>query len=152
MKIRISDIHLTGLALPEKTTNTNNQSNIDCGNLWQKFEKNEYFKKIPGKRTNEILAVYHDYEGDYTQPFSYFIGCKVNKDTVVPTGMDSLTIPAGTYHKVTAKGEMPDCIANTWETIWNSNLDRAYNTDFEIYDERSQNWNDAEVDIYISLK
>ena len=70
----MEEITLIGLSLKTKTTNANGQSNIDCGNLWQEFEKENYADKIPGKLSDEILAVYHQYEGDYTKPFSYFIG------------------------------------------------------------------------------
>ena len=33
------DFKLVGLRLKGKTTNQNNQSSKDCGDLWQKFEK-----------------------------------------------------------------------------------------------------------------
>ena len=56
----------------------------------------EYAEIIPNKLTGEILAVYHQYEGDHTKPFSYFIGCKVKADTEVPPGLETLTIAKGT--------------------------------------------------------
>jgi len=49
-----------------------------------------------------------------------------------------------------ASGKMPDCVANTWKEIWNSGIPRAYQTDFEVYDERSRDWNNAVVDVYVS--
>ena len=143
---------LIGLALPFKTTNENGQSSIDCGNLWQKFEEEEYYLKIPGKKDDKIYAVYHDYDGDYTQPFSYFIGCAVKEHSRTPDGMNALVIPKGSYQKAIAKGKMPDCIGNTWKEIWSSDLPRIYRTDFEVYDERSRDWNNAEVDIFISVE
>jgi len=149
--IQPGEITLIGLSLNRKTTNENGQSQIDCGNLWQQFEKENYADRIPGKLSNEILAVYHEYEGDYTQPFSYFIGCKVNNDTGVPPGMDSLIIPKASYQKIIARGKMPDCITNAWKEIWSSDISRAYQADFEVYDERSKDWSNAEVDIYISV-
>lgn len=151
-KFNIEFIHLIGLALPSKTTNENDQSMKDGGELWTRFEKEEIASKIPNKLSDEIIAVYFDYEGDHTQPFSYFIGCKVEEGTHVPDDMDSLTIPAGKYQKITAKGEMPDCMIQTWRTIWKSDIPRTYNVDFEVYDERSEDWSDAEVDIYLSVK
>ena len=141
---------LIGLKLNNKTTNESGQSGIDCGNLWQKFETENFAERIPGKLSDEIYAVYYDYEGDYTKPFSYFIGCKVKIDTQNFQGMDSLIIPAGSYYKVIAKGKMPDCVANSWKKIWSSIIDRAYQFDFEIYDERSKDWNDAEVEVFVS--
>lgn len=148
----LEEIKLIGLALPSKTTNRNGQSNIDCGNLWQRFKKEGYYAKIPGKSGDEVYAVYHDYEGDHMQPFAYFIGCPVAKGTEVPEGMDSLTIPAGSYRKAVAKGVMPDCIANAWKEIWDADIERAFRADIEIYGKRSQDWNDAEVDILISVE
>ncbi|MDX1642055.1 MAG: GyrI-like domain-containing protein [Balneolaceae bacterium] len=150
--LQIDSIKLIGIALPSKTTNKNNQSMKDCGELWTRFEKEGVFSKIPNKLSDEVLAVYHDYEGDHTQPFSYFIGCKVVEGTEIPDGLDSLTIPAGNYQKVKAKGEMPGCIAEKWQEIWKSDIARAYIADFELYDERSRDWNNAEVDIYLSKK
>lgn len=148
---KVDRITLIGLKLPSKTTNENNQSMKDCGELWTQFEKEEVFKKIPNKMSEEVLAVYHDYEGDHTQPFSYFIGCKVEEGTELPDGLRSLTIPAGNYQKVTAKGEMPNCIAEKWREIWESDIPRIYKADYEVYDERSQDWSNAEVDIYLSV-
>ena len=151
-RIKLKEFRLIGLALKTKTTNENGQSAIDCGSLWQQFEKGNYAEKISGKLSNEIFAVYHDYEGDHTKPFSYFIGCKVKANTEIPDGLNSLIIPEGVYEKIIAKGKMPDCVADAWKNSWRSNSSRAYNTDFEVYGERSKNWNDAEVDIFISVK
>ena len=149
--LKKASFRLIGLALPGKTSNTNGQSNIDCGKLWQQFEKENWFARIPGKSSNEIFAVYHEYEGDHNAPFSYFIGCRVHQDTEVPVGMSSLTIPEGAYQMFLAKGKMPDCIANAWRLIWSADIQRAFIKDFEVYDERSQNWEQAEVDIFISV-
>jgi predicted transcriptional regulator YdeE len=145
-------ITLIGLPLGKKTTNENGQSAIDCGNLWQEFEKGDYANKIPGKLSDEILAVYYQYEGDHTKPFSYFIGCKVSAGTEIPQGMGSLFIPGDTYQKIAARGKMPDSVASAWKEIWKSDIPRAYRYDFEMYDERSKDWSNAEVDIFISVK
>lgn len=148
---KLKSYKLIGLRLPSKTTNVNNQSMKDCGELWTRFKRDEIFSKIPKKLSNEVLAVYYDYEGDHTKPFSYFIGCKVEVGTEVPNEMDSISIPGGNYQKVTAKGEMPVCIAEKWQEIWKSDIPRTFNTDFEVYDERSEDWSNAEIDIYLSV-
>src|SRR4029078_11678261 len=99
----LEEVRLIGLSLKTKTTNENAQSAIDCGNLWQEFDKGNYAYRIPGRLSDEVLAVYYNYEGDYTKPFSYFIGCKVNMDAEVPAGLQSLVIPKGTYQKIIAR-------------------------------------------------
>ena len=148
-KTKKSEFKLIGLKLDKKTTNEGGQSSNDCGNLWQKFETENFEDRIPDKLSDEIYAVYFDYEGDFTKPFSYLIGCKVKIDTDAPQGMDNLIIPAGSFTKVIAKGKMPDCVANSWKDIWSSKTDRAYKYDFEIYDERSKDWSNAEVEIFV---
>lgn len=144
------EFKLIGIKLKDKTINENGQSSIDCGNLWQKFETENFAARIQDKLSSEIYAVYYNYEGDYTKPFSYFIGCKVKNHAEIPQGMDILVIPPGNYSKVIAKGQIPDCITNSWKAIWNSNIARTYQFDFEIYDERSKDWNNAVVDIFVS--
>jgi len=152
-KTELEEFKLIGISLGKKTTNENGQAGIDCGNMWQKFEKGDYSNKIPGKTGDEVFAVYHDYEGDHTKPYSYFIGCKVKPNTEVPEGMDSLLIAAATYQQITAKGKIPDCIISAWQTIWSrQDTNRAYQADFEIYDSRSKDWTNAEVDIFLSVK
>jgi predicted transcriptional regulator YdeE len=151
-KIESKEFRLVGLKLQHKTTNEGGQSGIDCGNLWQKFENEKFPDKITDKISDDIYAVYFDYDGDHTQPFSYFIGCKVESGSVPPDGMYSLTIPSGSFTRVLAKGKMPDCVANSWKDIWKSGIDRAYKYDFEIYDQRSKDWSNAAVDIFVSCK
>jgi predicted transcriptional regulator YdeE len=85
------------------------------------------------------------FDYDHTQSFSYFIGCKVKSDTETPQGMDSLIIPKENYSKVVSKGKMPDCVAHSWKDIQVSTIGRAFSYDFEIYDERSEDWTNAEV-------
>ena len=150
--VEIEPITLIGLTLKTKTTNINGQSSIDCGNLWQEFEQGRYAETIQGKLSEEIFGVYHQYEGDSTKPFSYFVGCKVKPGTEVPAGLQGLIIPKGTYHKITAKGKMPDCVINAWRNVWTSNIPRTYQIDFEVYDERSKDWSNAEVDVYLSIE
>lgn len=149
-RIELDEIRLAGLDLGHTTTNEGGQSSIDGEKLWKRFQAGKVAERIVNKTGDELYAVYYGYEGDHTKPFRYFLGCRVPAVREIPDEMDSLTIPASRYHKLTAKGKMPDCMVNTWKSIWESGIDRGYQYDFEVYDERSQNWNDAEVDIYLS--
>ena len=144
------DFKLVGLKLNSKTTNQNKQSSKDCGELWQKFETEKIFDVIPEKLSNEVYAVYFNYEKDETTPFSYFIGCKVKMNSETPKQLEELMIPSQEYSKFTANGVMTGCVTDAWKEIWNSDTERKFGFDFEVYDERSQDWSNAEVDIYIS--
>ncbi len=146
------EFKLIGLKLNRRSTNENGQSAKDCGELWQKFEINAIAKEIPNKTSDAIYAVYFDYDSDETGTFSYFIGCQVDADFKTPENLDELLIPNQTYQKITAKGKMPDCIGEAWQNIWKADINREFGFDFEIYDERSRDWENAEVDIYLSVK
>ena len=149
-QVKTGGFKLIGIKLPNKTSNERGQSAIDCGHLWQKFTTENIKEKIPGKISDEIFAVYFGYEGDHTKPFSYFIGCKVKMDTRTPEDLEGIFIPAGNYKRINAKGPMPECIANAWKEIWDSKIDRGYQYDFEVYGEKSHDWRNAEVEIYLS--
>ena len=142
---------LMGLKLNRKTRNENGQSEKDCGGLWQNFETNKIATLIPDKVSDEVYAVYYDYESDENGLFSYFIGCKVGENIEKSENLDEIIIPDQNYHKETAKGQMTDCLADAWKRIWSSNINRKFGFDFEIYDERSRNWNNAEIDIFLSI-
>ena len=148
----IPSIRLIGLKLKHKTWNEGGQSAIDCGLLWQQFELENIKDKIPGKLGEDRYSVYFEYEGDHTRPYSYFIGYKVEAQIENPAGLDEVFIPEGIYIRYVAKGIMPDCVARVWREIWNSDLNRAYTFDYEKYDERSADWNNAEADVFIAIK
>ena len=77
---------------------------------------------------------------------------KVKANTEAPPGLETLTIAQGTYQKIDAKGKMPDCGIDVWKEIWISNIPRSYKMDFEVYDERSKDWSNAEVEVYLSIE
>jgi len=143
---------LVGLKLDKKTFNANGQAAVDCGSLWQKFMSEGVADKVTGKLSTDIYAVYFDYDGDRTNPYSFFIGCKVGHEAVTPEGLDSLNIPIQNYTIITATGKMPECVAATWEEIWKSDINRAYGYDFEVYTILCADWSDAQADIYVSIQ
>ena len=54
--------------------------------------------------------------------------------------------------KFTAKGDlMKGVIVQEWMKIWESNLDRTYQSDYEVYGAKAQNPQDAEVDIFVGV-
>jgi len=148
---KMTSFKLIGLKLNRKSKNENGQSGKDCGELWQYFEENKIAELIPNKISETIYAVYYDYEQDENGLFSYFIGCKVDENAEKPKSLDEIIIPQQNYHKEIAKGQMTDCISDAWTRIWNSNLNRKFGFDFEVYDARSLDWTNAEIDIFISI-
>ena len=97
--------------------------------------------------------MYTEYEKDHTKPYTTLLGCKVESLENIPTGMIGKTVEGGNYIKQTVKGNlMQGVIANAWIKIWNANFSRLYTADFEVYGEKAQNPENAEVDIFIAVK
>ncbi len=116
--------------------------------------KEKFFQlagNIPNQINQDIVVVYTDYEGDYTQSFTYIIGYEVKSLDMVPEGMRGVEIPPASYAVFTAKGEFPQSLINVWQTIWNSSLHRSYTTDFEVYPSDFNPQANPEVKVYIAV-
>ncbi|MCA0399033.1 MAG: GyrI-like domain-containing protein [Bacteroidetes bacterium] len=144
-------LHIIGIAI--RTTNENGQSAKDIPALWNEFLSGNKAAGIPGKTSNDIYCVYTDYEKDYTRPYTTVLGCAVHSLENIPAGYTGITIPAGNYQSFTTSGNILEGIVfNTWQTIWNTPIDRAYIADFEVYGARAANPSQAEVDIFVGIK
>jgi len=149
--IQVKPFLIIGITI--RTTNQGGKSSQDIGMLWQRFHKDQLIHKIPNKRSNTVYSIYTEYESDYQGEYTSIIGCQVSSLEEVPADMVAKTFTGGPYRKITARGTLPDAIADCWQTIWKEDkqLDRAYTTDFEAYDERAANFEQGEVDIYLAV-
>lgn len=147
----IQKFNIIGVSV--RTTNENGQSGQDIPALWNRFISEGIAEKIPNKINNSIYSVYTDYEKDHTKPYTTILGCLVESLDFIPAEMAGVTIEAASYEKFVAKGNLNDGIViNEWIKIWNSDLDRSFTSDFEIYGEKAQDPENAEVDIFIAIK
>lgn len=149
--VNIKPFNLIGIAI--KTTNQNGQAAKEIPALWDRFMTENILSKIPNKINNNIYSLYTAYEGDHSKPYTTIIGCEVEHINNIPEGMTGKSFNGGNYIKITAKGDLTKgLIINEWHKIWNMNLERVYTADFEIYGDKAQNINDAEVDLFIAIK
>jgi len=149
-KVTIEPFNVIGIAI--RTSNVDGQSGEDIGKLWGKFMSEGIAAKIPNKLEERVFSVYTNYEGDYTKPYDTILGCKVSSLENIPEGMVGQTIEGGTYGKFVSKGDLTKGVVfGTWSEIWESNLDRVFTADFEVYGERAMNPTDAEVDVLVAL-
>jgi predicted transcriptional regulator YdeE len=148
---KINLFSIIGIAII--TTNENGQSGIDIPALWNKFMTEGVLERIPNKIDNTLYCVYTDYEKDHTKPYTTVLGCKVESLESIPDGMTGKTIEGGNYILHIAKGNLlQGLVFNEWVKIWNSNIERSYTADFEVYGEKALNPENAEVDIFIAVK
>lgn len=140
-------------------TNNRKESTTDgiIPSQWQKF----FSEGIPGKIRNAtgsaFYAVYADYAGDHNGDYTYVIGQAVKDGTSVPSSLVVEQIPAGKYAVFTTEiGPFAKVIPDAWQNIFKleeeGKIKRAYKADFEVYDQRAQNPQNGQVDIYIGLK
>ena len=113
------------------------------------------------RRVRIIYAVYTDYASDANGDYTLVIGAKVASSEAISQfheGMVGKRIPAGQYAVFTSdRGPVAKVVVETWLRIWSyyqlpANGQRAYRADFELYDERAADPNNAQVDIYIGVK
>jgi predicted transcriptional regulator YdeE len=141
------------LGISVRTSNNNEEAARDIPALWNRFITEELAGKIPNKVDETIYCLYTDYEKDHTTPYTTVLGCAVSTLTDIPEGMVAKSIEVANYQKNTAKGNLNEGVVfNEWVKIWNSDLDRAYTTDFEVYGLKAGNMENAEVDIFIAIK
>ncbi|MBA3682782.1 MAG: effector binding domain-containing protein [Bacteroidetes bacterium] len=150
-KTKIEAFNLIGISV--RTTNENGQAAKDIPLLWSKFFSENIPEKIVNKTSSDIYCIYTDYVKDHTQPYTTILGFKVENLDNIPKGMIGKPISAGNYTPFIAQGKITDGIVyNEWLKIWNAPIDRAFTADFEIYGQRSQDPENAEVEILIALK
>ena len=151
METQITPLNIIGIAV--RTTNVNEKSSIDIPQLWETFLSSGIQERIPNKIDGTIYCLYTDYEKDYLAPYTTVLGCAVSSLNDIPEGLTSVSIDKAKYSKRFAKGNLQEGIVfNEWISIWNSDLKRAYTTDFEVYGEKSQNPENAEVEIFVGIK
>jgi predicted transcriptional regulator YdeE len=126
---------------------------------WASFFSEGIADKIPNKVDSTIYAVYTNYASDYNGEYDFIIGMKVSSVSDVPPGMVAKTVPKGKSAVVaSAKGPVAQVVPNAWQQVYSLDANkhlggtRAYKADFELYDQRSQNPQDSQVDLYIGLK
>lgn len=142
------------IGISTRTTNNNGQAAQDIEALWEKFWGQNIQEQIPNKVSNEIYAVYTDYETDFTGYYTTIIGLPVSSLANIPEGFIGLTIETDNYQKFISKGKMPDAVVNTWLEIWGNeelNTKRAYKADFTVHGTKYYDGDQAEVETFISV-
>ena len=128
------------------------------GKQWERLFKEGVLGAIPNKADAHIVAVYSDYASDKDGEYNYLLGARVTKVDSVPAGMTVKNVPAGRYAVFTSeRGPVQKVVVEMWQRVWatpKSALggDRAFKSDYEIYDQRAQNPADAVVDLYVAVR
>ena len=153
------EIKLVGI-----TARTNNKNEMDpvtakIGGLLGRYWSENIAAQIAERKNPSVtFSVYTAYESNEHGDYTYFLGEEVESFTHVPAGLQAITVPAATYQKFTTPaGKMPEVVIDAWQQIWKMSANdfggaRAYQADFELYDQRASDLANAVVDIYIGIR
>lgn len=131
-----------------RTSNESGVGEVDIPKVWNDFYSNVY-STIENKLDNKVIGMYFDYESDHTSLYT-FMPCVAVCD--LNGTIDTKEIKAGKYAKFSVHGDINEVVYREWLKIWEMNLDRDYQTDFELYHMDTDNPSIQTVDIYISIK
>lgn len=130
-----------------RTNNTAPDMGAVIGGLWNRFYNEGIYASIPNKANAKALGIYTDYEGDEKSDYTVFTACEAAEQ---PQGEYTVCrIPAGRYAKFIVHGDMVQAVAAAWQSIWEMQLPRAFQCDFEEYQDGSTD--NAEIHIYVGL-
>lgn len=153
-KVRHPEFRFLGTAAT--TSNQAEMSGEGCiPAMWANFYQEQILDLIPNKKNSAILALYTQYESDETGSYTFALGTEITKTQNTPEGLAKFDIPESNYIVFTTrKGPVQEVVVEAWQEIWewSKNNQRAFQTDFELYDERAADPLNSQVDIYISVK
>src|SRR5208283_3308187 len=129
----------------EARTNNSQESgpNGAISKQWPRLFQEGVLNRIPDRLDQSIVAVYTKYASDWNGDYTYILGAKVKPGTKAPEGMVTVNVPSGYYVMfVSARGPGQQVVPELWKQIWTyfhepGNPSRAYQADFELYDDMS---------------
>jgi predicted transcriptional regulator YdeE len=154
--------HHAGFYVAGLSARTNNAHEMSgkgkIGNVWENFLQPNLVVKIPNKIGVDLIAVYTDYETDHTGHYTYLLGLPVISTEALPANLTVKHIPPGHYAVFTSnRGPITEIVPEVWQRIWAMSAEelggtRAFKTDYEIYDQRSADPQNAQIDVYVGLR
>ncbi|SCA62567.1 Putative transcriptional regulator protein YobU [Chlamydiales bacterium SCGC AG-110-M15] len=119
-----------------RTINEEGKADVDIPKLWGRFFEENIGAQILNKSSEKIYALYTNYEGDHTQPYTVIIAYEVDEmPKNLAEGLVFVEVPKASYAHFPVEGKFPESCVVKWQEIWNSDLKRAFVADFEVYDE-----------------
>jgi len=139
------------------TTETSNELEFNPNTGKIAMTMQEYFTN----KQPRFLALL-EYESDYNGMYTYFIGQEISSiedmGLIRAQDMHVIKTKEQKYAKFTSNaGKMPDVCIELWQHIWSLSPEelggvRSYKTDFELYDSRANDLNNAVMEIYIGIE
>jgi predicted transcriptional regulator YdeE len=152
----------SGFYIAGLTARTNNAHEMSgkgkIGNVWREFLQPNLAAKIPNKIGVDLIAVYTDYEAGHTGYYTYLLGLPILSAESLPACLTVKHIPAGRYAVFSSsRGPITQIVPKIWQRIWSMSPKelggrRAFQTDFEIYDQRATDPENAQIEVFVGLR
>jgi len=158
--VHLTNTRLLGIAAHTNNANESNPKTAKIPRLIQLYHQERYFDKFGHRAApGTTYCVYADYnEPNHDSDYTYLVGEEVSSIMDEDhTTLRAMVIPAGRYAKFTVgPGKIEEIIPVAWQAIWQMSNEelggaRRFEADFECYDRRAANPQEAIVDIYIGL-
>ncbi|WP_433944596.1 GyrI-like domain-containing protein [Paenibacillus sp. SN-8-1] len=151
------ELRLAGISC--RTTNSQEAGpNGQIPGLWDAYFKSSIAERIHAENPHLTYALYTDYESDASGAYTLLIGHELSSsESADLSGLEEAVVPAAKYMVFTSnRGPVNEVVVEAWGRIWsyfqNSEEQRAYTGDYELYDARNMSPDDAVVQIYIAVK
>ena len=131
-----------------RTNNASPDMGAVIGGLWNRFYKEGVYASIPSKADGKALGIYTDYAGDEKADYTVVVACETLEEPQEEK-YAVCRIPAGRYAKFVIHGDMVQAVAAAWQEIWQMDLPRTFQCDFEEY--QDDNMDNAQIHIYVGL-
>lgn len=135
------------VGISARTGNADPKMSSIIGGLWERFYSDGIAQSIENRSNEKALGIYTDYDG---QSYNVIVACEVSEADSIPENTIMRIIPAGKYAKFVVAGDMVKAVSESWNEIWQMDLPRSYEYDFEEY--QNADTENAEIHIYLSLK
>jgi predicted transcriptional regulator YdeE len=115
-------------------------------------------ESIPNRVDQSLVVVYSDYASDERGEYSYLLDARVSSIARLPPQISYRKVVAGPYAVfTTAVGPRVLVLRAAWQSIWSSSPaelggQRAFLTDYELYDRLSADPDQSQIEIHIGLK
>lgn len=140
------DIKVIGMEI--KTSNDKAFEEIPMH--WQKFMQESMMEKIPNKMSNDIYAVYTNFENEGKNNdgvYSFIIGARVSTLKEAPEAFVSTTIPKSKRRVYPVEKGHPEKVGEKWQEIWKAtDIYKTYVADYERYKEN------GEIAVFVGIK
>lgn len=144
MQKNLESFNIAGISV--RTTNLAGRSQVDIGNLWAKFFAGNIKALIPAKQSEDLICAYTEYDSDMNGFYTVILGYKVAEHNNATNVISFVNVPSSTYQVYISENAKPQTVVQTWMQIWQSDIPRAYQTDFDLY------LPDGKVETYLSVK